>query len=213
MTVVSIRMGTEEDLRRVELADGSPFSFRLSHLSQELLSELDFIDPAESRELSEAEEEGLLFARDCFLAEKAALQLIARAEQTVFGLGMKLKKRGHGSACTKTVVSGLCEGGLLDDFRYAKLWLELRIAGRSSSPRRLIASLCSKGIDRDDAETALGEVLDDEAEVRLLDRFIHRNQGVCSELLLEDADERRSLKHILKGEGFSASAICKFLGE
>lgn len=213
MTVVSIRMGTEEDLRRVELSDGSLFSFRLRHLPPELLNELDFIDPSESRELSETEEEVLLFARDCFLAEKVALQLIARAEQTVFGLGMKLKKRGHGSACMKAVVSGLCEVGLLDDLRYAGLWLESRIAGRSSSPRRLIASLCAKGIDRDDAETALGEALYDEAEERLLERFVQRYQGGYSELLLEDESERRSLKHTLKGEGFSASAIRKFLGE
>ena len=215
MTIVSIETGAEGDLRNVVFSDGSLLSFRTCYLSQ---VPADTIEP---RELDEGEEDDLRFAAACLGAEKAALQLIARAEQTVFGLGRKLAKRGHGSACVKTVTARLREHGLLDDFRYAGLWLESRISRQGSSPMRLLASLRAKGIDREDAGAAMREALDDEAERRLLERFVDKRHGAgrgAGSRHMEDPDlasdeERRSLKYLLKSEGFSSTAIEGFLEE
>ena len=202
----------------MELSNGSSLLFRTCYLSPSLadtnLCAYDNTNTIEGHELSQDEEEDLRFASDCLGAEKTGLQLIARAEQTTFGLGQKLGKRGHDSACVKMVINRLCEEGLLEDFRYARLWLESRISRQGSSPMRLLASLRAKGIDRKDAESAMKEVLNDEAERRLLERFIQKRQGgkLGADLQHMEADDaaRRSLKYLLKSEGFSSTAIEQF---
>jgi SOS response regulatory protein OraA/RecX len=161
-----------------------------------------------SPETSPSEQEDSPFAAACLRAEKTALHLIARAEQNVSGLSRKLEKRGHDSACIQTVIARLCEAGLLDDRRYARLWLGVRINRQASSPRRLFAALCSRGIDHDDAEAALKETLDDETEQRLLERYAHKLQ--LKRTNGEDDDSAaacRSLRYALKSEGFSSAVI------
>jgi len=215
MTIVSIKIEADGELRRVGLSDGSFFSFRICYLPPSF-DEESLYDPdrlaatAEGLELSPEEEEGLRFASACLEAETIALRLIARAEQTAFGLGRKLGKRGCGSDCANTVISRLCDMGLLDDRRYACLWLESRLYRQGSSPLRLLAALRSKGIDRDDAESALREVLDDDAELRLLECFVRKKpldvRGVDFQGE-DDSSARRSIRYRLKSEGFSSLAI------
>jgi regulatory protein len=203
MTIISIRHESDESLRRVELSDGSLFSFKTCYLPP-------VFNIAEGIEINEVEEESLRFASACLRAEKAALRLIARAEQTILGLTRKLEKRGHDSACVRGVISQLCELGLLDDRRYAHLWLDNRISWQSSSPRRLLIALSARGIDRDDTAFALKEALDDDAEFLLLKRYaekLRRKRKINS----DDDDDGRSLKYLLKSEGFSSSAIQRFL--
>jgi len=211
MTIISIRHESDEGLRRIELSDGSLFSLKTCYLPAV------FIDLRESNttdgiEISEVEEENLRFASACLRAEKAALRLIARAEQTTLGLTRKLEKRGHDSACVRGVISQLCESGLLDDKRYARLWLDARISRQSTSPRRLLIALSARGIDRDDTAFALKEALDDEAEFLLLKRYaekLRRKRKSNS----DNDDDSHSIKYLLKSEGFSSLAIQRFLND
>jgi regulatory protein len=138
------------------------------------------------------------------------LRLIARAEQNVMGLTRKLEKRGYDPACVRGVISRLCESGLLDDGRYARLWLDSRISRQSTSPRRLLIALSARGIDRDDTACALKEALDDDAEFTLLKRYAAKLQRRKK---INDDDGGYSLKHLLKNEGFSSSAIERFFNE
>jgi len=140
-------------------------------------------------------------------AEKAALRLIARAEQCSAGLTRKLEKRKFDAACVNAVISRLLELKLLDDSRFARLWLESHIR-HARSPRRLLSALCGRGIDHDDAEAALKNVLDEDTETAMLSRFVKKHakkSGGGGE------DVTRSLKYLLRSEGFSSSAIQKFL--
>jgi regulatory protein len=138
-------------------------------------------------------------------AEKAALRLIARAEQCSGGLTRKLEKRGFDSACISEVISKLTELKLLDDNRFSRLWLESRLR-LPRSPRRLLISLCVRGIDHDDAQTALRNVLDEDTELALVKRFAKKYSRKAK-------GEPHLLKHLLKNEGFSRSSINQFLGE
>jgi len=218
VVVISIKYGTDEELRKVELSDGSFFSFRTCYLPPALLSENIFTPGAdESRQLGGDEEEGLRFASACLRAEKAALQLIARAEQSVFGMERKLKKRGHDPACVSAVIDRLCEMELIDDRRYARLWLETRISRQASSPWRLSAALRSRGIDRADADSALKETLDEEAEFRLLQRYAEKlarkqERKRTAKTAGQDsaAAALQTLKYRLRSEGFSTPAIQRF---
>jgi len=203
MTIISIKHESDEGLRRIELSDGSLFSFKTCYLPL-------VFDTAEGIQINEAEEEGLRFASACLRAEKTALRLIARAEQTCLGLTRKLEKRGYDSACVRGVISQLCESGLLDDRRYARLWLDARISRQRTSPRRLLIALSSRGIDRDDTSLALKEALDDDAEFLLLKRYVEKLQRK-RKTNSDDKDDGRSMKYLLKGEGFSSLAIQRFL--
>ena len=153
------------------------------------------------------EEEAFCFASASLRTEKAALQLIARAEQTVSGISRKLEKRGHKSDCIRAVTARLSETGLLNDRRYAALWLESRLSRQASTPWRLFAGLCSRGIERDDADTALKEALDVETELRLLERYVEKLRRLRKINDVKDAAASRALKYLLKTEGFSYSVI------
>jgi regulatory protein len=142
-------------------------------------------------------------------AEKIALRLIARAEQCSAGLARKLIKRGYDTACVNIVISRLLELKLIDDRRFARLWLESRLR-LARSPRRLISSLYSRGIARDDAEAALNAVLDEETEWALLTRFAKRRLLAASRKKKADT---YTVKYLLKNEGFSPQIIMRFLGE
>jgi regulatory protein len=146
-------------------------------------------------------------------AEKVALRLIARAEQCSAGLTRKLEKRKYDPAVVNDVISRLTELKLLDDSRFARLWLESRLRF-ARSPRRLLSSLCARGIDHDEAESALKEVLNADNEKALLARFVKkhaRKLRLMRHKLSGSEDATRSLKYSLKGEGFSSAVIEEYL--
>jgi len=143
-------------------------------------------------------------------AEKIALRLIARAEQCSAGLARKLEKRKCDPGAINEVISHLTEKKLIDDNRFACFWLQSRLRF-ARSPRRLLSSLCARGIDHDDAQNALKEVLNEETEDALLSRFVKKHaRKISKKKTSESEDDIRSLKFLLKGEGFSQAAIQKF---
>ena len=204
MIIVSLKSEAAGELNRIELSDGSLFSFRICYLPPELLANPDI---GEGKEINSAEEEAFRFAAECLRAEKSALRLIAMAEQCSFGLTRKLERRKFSPACISAVVSRLCELKLIDDRRFALLWIESRLR-LVRSPRRLLSSLCGRGIDRDDAEAALKAVLDEETELALLTRFAKKRLRKAGR---KGEEGERPLKYLLRSEGFSPQAIKQFL--
>ncbi|WP_461247154.1 regulatory protein RecX [Treponema sp. R6D11] len=140
-------------------------------------------------------------------AKNTALRLIARAEQCVHGLTFKLERRGYDSRCVNTVISELCEQNLLNDRRFAQLWLESRLR-LTRTPQRLLASLCGRGIDSKDAKAAFKTVFDEEAELALLKRFVKKNGKKPRRG--KEGDCVRSLKYLLNSEGFSPQVIRRY---
>jgi len=210
MHIVSLNSEADGTFR-IELSDGSLFSFKPCYFAPVIINENIYTPGADGLEITAGEEEALRFASACLRAEIAALRLIARAEQTLFGISRKLEKRGHTPACVRAVTARLCETGLLDDFRFASYWLESRISRQASTPRRLVAGLCARGIDRDDAEAALKNSLTD-TELPLLERYVQKQRRLRKINDKENTDSaaRRTLKYLLKSEGFSYSAIQLF---
>jgi SOS response regulatory protein OraA/RecX len=74
-------------------------------------------------------------------------------------------------------------------------------------------ALSARGIDRDDTAFALKNALDDDAELQLLKRYVEKLQRKKKINNDDDGDTRPSLKHLLKGEGFSSLAIQRFFNE
>ena len=208
MEIVSIKTDLKGEAGRIELSDGSLFSFKNCYLPKELIDNYTE-NPIEAagKEIASYEEAAFRFASACLRAEKSALRLIARAEQCTFGLSRKLEKRGHEAACARAAITRLLELNLLNDNRFACLWLESRLR-LAKSPRRLLVSLCGKGIDHDDAQAALKTVLDEETEFLILTRFVKKSARKSG----GKGESARALKYLLKSEGFSFRAIERFLG-
>jgi regulatory protein len=187
-----------ETVYRIGLSDGSLFSIKTSYLSGYQADELCVLN----RELSSEEVTALRFASSCLRCEQAALRLVAHAEQTAYGLSRKLEQRGHGASYVRAVVTHLSELDIVSDRRYAELWLHSRLTLGGDSPRRLNATLCSKGIDRDVASAALKAALSLEKETFLIRRFLEKKR-----LSPESSEAWRSLKQTLRAEGFSRIAL------
>jgi len=202
---------TGDGLWRIEFSDGTIISFKTCYLPQDFKKEYLFISGNNAElEISSTEKEQFLHASACLRAEKTALRLIARAEQNTFNLTRKLEKRGHDPVCAHAAISRLCGQNLLDDRRYACLWLESNINSRTSSPRRLLSALNARGINRDDAKAALSKVLNNEAEAALIHRFSEKLKRKKNKTGF-DGDNKRHLSYLFKSEGFSYQAVQRFL--
>jgi regulatory protein len=202
LTVVSVKSGPGPGVERITCSDHREFSLNTVYLPP-AWGEASFYP---GRELSAEDEETLGFAAACFRAERAALRLAARAEQTVFGLSRKLERRGHGSRAVGAVVARLTELDILNDRRYAQAWARSRLARSVCGPRRLFQALCGRGIDRDDAREALKSVLDAGGEAALLRRFIAGNYPGFD-------GKDPFLKQQLRYAGFSAAVVQAFWEE
>jgi len=154
-------------------------------------------------------EEDSHFTDSCCKAKETALRLIARAEQNSRLLTAKLEKKGFDPAVAKTVISGLLERGLLNDERYASLWLRSRLARKAQTPKTLLASLQKKGIDRHSSKHALEMILDTETEYLLLSRYIE-TLGATSRNFYAGSDKVYRFRLQLKYEGFSVESLDRY---
>lgn len=146
-----------------------------------------------------SDDETSRFTASCWKAEEAALRLIARAEQSSLGLTAKLVRKGFSADEVRTVVSSLLDRNLINNERYAELWVRSRLS-QGKSPNWLFSSLLKRGIDRKSALSALEKVLDPETEHELLLKFVEK-AGISGH-----AGEIFPRKR-LKSEGFSSNAL------
>jgi len=190
----------ENGVIKAKLADGTSFLFSTDYLN----SIKDFSLWEEGKELSPLEEDSLRFAAACYKAEKIALRLIARAEQSCLALTAKLGKRGIEAAVVREVIPRLTDMELLNDIRYAELWVRSRLGSKKAlSPLWFLSSLGKRGIDKTSSLNAINRVLDAETEYALLLKYLEETEAL-------EGKGGRFLKTRLKHEGFSHEVIEKF---
>ncbi|MDR2210993.1 MAG: recombination regulator RecX [Spirochaetaceae bacterium] len=194
VTVESVKRN--RDSISLDFDDGSVVTAGLAYLPPE------YADLCPGAVLGEEAAAILRHGENCLAAERAALRLITRAEQCALGLTRKLEQRKHGPAAVKAVLDRLLGLGLVDDRRYAELWLKFPVSRGSRGPRILRAALRAKGIDRETAEAALEAALAGEAELKLLGRCLKKApRGKQPE------QSGSEIRYFLKTEGFSTAAI------
>ena len=209
MTVVSLKTGEfgSDGAVKVEFSDGTSLLFTPEYLPEGQFPEKDPVLLKIDHELSAPEEEAFRFAAVCYQAERIALKLVARAEQNSQGLISKLERRRYDAVVAKTVVSHLLSRNLLDDGRYAELWIHSRLtAGNAPTPRWLLASLEKRRIDRTFSRKALMNVLDPETEYALLLRYLERK-------VVSEDKKPRLLRAQLKYEGFSFDVLQRYFND
>ena len=151
------------------------------------------------------DEDCIQFEKSCEKAEKLASKLISRAEQNRAKLAAKLRLRGFDVAVTETVISRLSAQGLLNDERYALLWLRSRLSLKKGlSPHQLFISLLKRGIDRVSSQNALKTVLTPEIEYTMLIDYVEK---------IGASANAKFLKSELKSEGFSSETTARYFDE
>ena len=113
----------------------------------------------------------LALAAEAREAEKRGLALIARAEQSVFMLRMKLEAREFSKKAVGLALDRLTAENLVDDRRFAAAYAASRLSRRGSKaegPASLIAGLRERGINRTTAAEAVAELLGPDERARAL---------------------------------------------
>jgi regulatory protein len=197
MTVVSVEVGADPEVFNVRLQDGSSFLYRSAYLDPPFTAGR-VAEPG--KELSADEEVALSRAAERLRAEHSALRLIALREHSRSELTMKLKKRGFVERDISLVMDRLEAEDLVNDGRFAALWVDSRLARRTEGPALLAARLRSHGVSRELAREAVSRAVDEEAEVRLVERFL----GAEGDQAVRDGP---ALRARLRKAGFSASAV------
>lgn len=126
--------------------------------------------------LREADRESRIYRR--------ALHLLARRPRSTAELGRYLARLGPPET-VRAVQRRLEREGLLDDLRFARLWVTSRRARRGLGFARLRKELLARGVSREVAEEALRAIREeDEAELaeRLADARLRAYRGLKPEV-------------------------------
>ncbi|NPC44230.1 regulatory protein RecX [Nocardioides sp. zg-1230] len=148
------------------------------------------------------------------VARKILLDTLTGQARSRQELADKLAKRGVPDELAARLLDRFTEVGLVDDAAYARQWVESRHRSRGLAPRALAQELRRKGIDDEDAKTALEQI--DEGDQRsaaraLVDKKLRSMRG------LDHQVATRRLAGMLARKGYAAglafSVVREALGE
>jgi regulatory protein len=108
----------------------------------------------EGAELDVATLDRQLRAEEPSAARDRALALLRYRERSVAELHRSLREGGYPEAVAAATVARFVELGLVDDERFAGMWVRSRVASRVGR-RRIARELHDKGVAQDTAEAAL----------------------------------------------------------
>ena len=135
------------------------------------------------------------------VARKILLDTLTGQARSRQELADKLAKRGVPDELAAQLLDRFTEVGLIDDAAYARQWVESRHRSRGLAPRALAQELRRKGIDDEDARTALEQI--DEGDQRaaaraLVDKKLRSMRGLDRQVAT------RRLAGLLARKGYAA---------
>ncbi len=125
----------------------------------DFMSAEDYFDQNQTNTLLDA---GLAAA-----VELKALEYIARAEQSRFGLSRKLIEKKYDKKYINMALDYLESVNFLSDQRFSRAWLNGRKINHFEGKSKLLAELQSRGISKENALTALEEFFNDNDEYEI----------------------------------------------
>lgn len=110
------------------------------------------------------EEQDIIDAGFSYSAEIKAVDYLARAEQSRFGLSHKLSKKGFEKQYIECALDYLESVSYLSDARFSRAWLNVRRISHAEGRIRLAAELAARGIDRATASVAIDDFFAENSE-------------------------------------------------
>ncbi len=138
-------------------------------------------------------------------AREQALCLINYRMRTRKELEQRLRQKEWSSEIITQVVNRLEESGIVDDKRFAHMWVDERLRLKPVGLNRLRQELRRKGIDPDTAESALKEYDDRDEEVSRAYDLLHRRSNQYA--ALEPTVAHRRMSGFLARRGFDHGII------
>ncbi|MBI2408900.1 MAG: regulatory protein RecX [Gemmatimonadetes bacterium] len=166
---------------------------------------------AVGKTISEADGERLLVAARKLEAFDRAAAALGRRARSAHELERWLLQRGFDRADVTDAVQRLTEIGAIDDSQFARAFARSRALGKGMSKRRLAQELSRRGVDRQQADAAIAEVLEEESvdERALLEAAARKKLAMLGG---QDADTvKRRLYGYLARRGYDANDIAAVL--
>ena len=132
---------------------------------------------------------------DFWKARNKAVELLAIREHCTAELRVKLSKREFSEKTINYVITSLTESGLLNDRRFAEIWVRIRLRKNPEGRAMLSAGLIRKGVDR----AVIQEVLDDSIDEDTLDAAL---KSAAEKLLRSRNMSRDKMMRALIRRGF-----------
>ena len=184
----------KRDKKRVNIFFDGEFAFGISRIVAAWLQVGQILtDEQISKLISEDQDE---------VAYQRAIKLITYRDRSVAEIRQSLHQKQIPEEIIENVINRLGENGLLDDKRFANLWIENRNEFRPRSHRMLAMELRKKGISEDIISQVLeNTTADEELAHKAAQKQIRRYKT------LEWQDFRRKLSSFLARRGFSYETV------
>ena len=183
---------------KVYLAEGPSFFVRAIYLPEMPDCFPDQI-PESGLVLTEETAAVLVHSARVYLAERAAMEYLARAEYSRQQLELRLLKKGYDASESAPALDYLESGKMLDDARFASAWLRSRMIHQCEGKRKLLAGLRAHGVSFSDAEAALDSFFSETDELALCKK--------ATEKLRRQGKNGEKLFSALIRKGFSSKTI------
>lgn len=136
-----------------------------------------------------------------------ALNMLAFRARSANELSRALVQKGSDREHVNAAVARLVEQGYVDDAAFARAYARAKVVGANHSKRRVQLELQRKGVARNVADEAIGEVLVEEGvdQLALIEEAARRRLRTLGDL--EPAVRRRRLYGFLARRGFDSSDI------
>ena len=184
----------KRDKKRVNIFFDGEFAFGISRIVAAWLQVgQNLTDEQISKLISEDQDE---------IAYQRAIKLITYRDRSIAEIRQSLHQKQIPEEIIENVINRLGENGLLDDKRFANLWIENRNEFRPRSHRMLTLELRKKGISEDIISQVLeNTTADEELAHKAAQKQIRRY------MTLEWQDFRRKLGSFLARRGFSYETV------
>jgi regulatory protein len=184
----------KRDKKRVNIFFDGEFAFGISRIVAAWLQVgQNLTDEQISKLISKDQDE---------VAYQRAIKLITYRDRSIAEIRQSLHQKQIPEEIIENVINRLGENGLLDDKRFANLWIENRNEFRPRSHRMLTLELQKKGISEDIISQVLeNTTADEELAHKAAQKQIRRY------MTLEWQDFRRKLGSFLARRGFSYETV------
>jgi regulatory protein len=184
----------KRDKKRVNIFFDGEFAFGISRIVAAWLQVgQNLTDEQISKLISEDQDE---------VAYQRAIKLITYRDRSIAEIRQSLHQKQIPEEIIENVINRLGENGLLDDKRFANLWIENRNEFRPRSHRMLALELRKKGISEDIISQVLeNTTADEELAHKAAQKQIRRY------MTLEWQEFRRKLGSFLARRGFSYETV------